>query len=149
MGKSAKVQGSQVADQGGREIASDLQSEKVGEAIDQPRRQVQGDTLPDEAAIERVKYADASIPLGGINHRHNQPRHVELQLTPPQSVIAKRLFAAANGETMRNGRRVQTVGGAIQWLLDNLAVGAEKLDWSGMDENIPEPPICAESVKSA
>lgn len=47
-------------------------------------------------------------------------RHVELQLSPDQSYTLARLFDAAYGAELASGRRVDTAGRAIQWLLEGL-----------------------------
>lgn len=59
---------------------------------------------------------DFEAPVGYVQ------RHIDLQLTEPQGLAARRLFDALDrdGARLIDGRRPKNVGDAIRWLLEQV-----------------------------
>ena len=70
-----------------------------------------------------VSVAMEIAPLDPDQHR---PRHLDLQLSTPQSIILHRLLDAQRRRlaVLNNGRYVNTVGDAVRWLLERVADAA-------------------------
>lgn len=61
-----------------------------------------------------------TFPLGEIEDGTYIPRHVELQLSPDQGKVLKRIFNAldAKGTRLKTGRHVRSAAGAVQYMLE-------------------------------